>query len=259
MAKISQDDLYLTLGVSPQATAEEIDVAYKEAIRRVHPDVASISGVPVTAGEKEFRTHLAAQINASATILRNPTKRAVYDLDRRAEEQKAAGRTTSPVPTAPKPRYTNPVYRTPPNQARPAPRQSEPPTPGEAEWAAPPAAGTDYHTPRASFDPYASRATARRTASAGPPRGLSNWFLHHRLGQWLLVAAVLVISWLVAPLLDPSEAIIFSLRVTLVFMLAFALAQRSLSNPFGDVFLAAMRMIDEVLNHTGDATMGKRS
>ena len=259
MAQTSQDDLYLTLGVSPQATAEEIDVAYKEAIRRVHPDVSSISGVPVTAGEKEFRTHLAARINAAATILRSPTKRAVYDLDRRDVEQKAARRATSP---APKPRYTNPVYRTPPKQARPEtayPSQPEPPTPGEAKWANPAAAaGAAYRTAGASFDPYASSA-ARRTGSSGPPRNLSDWFLHRRVGQWLLVAAVLVIGWLTAPLLDPSEAIIFSLRVTLVFMVAFALAQRSLSNPFGDVFLAVMRMIDEVLNHTGDATMGKRS
>jgi hypothetical protein len=264
MAQISQDDLYLTLGVSPQATAEEIDVAYKEAIRRVHPDVSSISGVPVTAGEKEFRTHLAARINAAATILRSPTKRAIYDLDRRDVEQKAARRATSSTPTASKPRYTNPVYRTPPKQARPetgyrnASQPPEPPTPGEAKWATP-AAGAAYRTPEASFDPYASSAAARRAAAAGPPRSLSDWFLHRRVGQWLLVAVVLIIGWLAAPLIDPSEAIIFSLRVTLVFMVAFALAQRSLSNPFGDVFLAVMRMIDEVLNHTGDATMGKRS
>ena len=267
MGQFQANDHYMTLGVSPQASAEEIDAAYKEAIRRVHPDVTSSTGVPVEAGEKDFRTHLAAQINAAATVLRNPVKRAAYDLDRAAAARKAAARATQKAqtaPTRPKGRYTNPSYQSPPPPP-PAPvrdrasRHSEPPIPSDPKWE--PGAGGSHAPAYNAYDPtFDSGRTniSSRRAADGPPRSLADWFLHHRAGQWLLVAAVAVISYLAAPVFDPAEPFIFTARIIVVFMIAIAIATRNLSNPLGEVFLALMRLVDEILNITGTNTMGKR-
>ena len=64
------DDLYAVLGVSKNATADEIKKAYRDAAFRYHPDRN-----PGDAGaEEKFK-----QINAAYAVLGDPVQRAQYD------------------------------------------------------------------------------------------------------------------------------------------------------------------------------------
>lgn len=53
-------DPYLTLGVSRQASAEEINEAYRRLLKRYHPDLSASSGVPREVGETVTRNLVAA-------------------------------------------------------------------------------------------------------------------------------------------------------------------------------------------------------
>jgi len=63
------ETFYDTLGVSTDATTEEIEAAYREAIKRVHPDVSD----DVDAGERTKR------LNRAKRVLTDDRERARYD------------------------------------------------------------------------------------------------------------------------------------------------------------------------------------
>lgn len=69
--------LYDTLGVSPQATVEELKKAHRKAMRAYHPDVYD-----GPAGEAE---RIAAQVNDAYTTLSDPQRRERYDASLRGE------------------------------------------------------------------------------------------------------------------------------------------------------------------------------
>lgn len=65
----SQTDLYAILGVTKDATAEEIKKAYRRLARKYHPDVNREKGA-----EEKFK-----EISAAFEALGDPKKRALYD------------------------------------------------------------------------------------------------------------------------------------------------------------------------------------
>jgi curved DNA-binding protein len=62
-------DYYETLGVSPQASAEEIKRAYRKLARRYHPDVSKEAGA-----EERFKA-----VNEAYEALKDPNRRSAYD------------------------------------------------------------------------------------------------------------------------------------------------------------------------------------
>lgn len=61
-------DYYAMLGVTPDATPQEIKSAYRRLARLHHPDL-----------NKEARDDLIKRLNQAYEILRDPQKRAAYD------------------------------------------------------------------------------------------------------------------------------------------------------------------------------------
>ncbi len=61
-------DYYAMLGVTPDATLQEIKSAYRRLARLHHPDL-----------NKEARDDLIKRLNQAYEILRDPQKRAAYD------------------------------------------------------------------------------------------------------------------------------------------------------------------------------------
>ena len=70
-------NLYKLLGVSPSATGDEITRAYRNAMKRVHPD-AQQPDRRVAAEER------AKQLNHAYTTLSRPDRRRQYDTELRA-------------------------------------------------------------------------------------------------------------------------------------------------------------------------------
>lgn len=66
---VKYQDYYATLGVSKDATAKEIQAAFRKLARKFHPDVNKDPGA-----EARFK-----QINEAYEVLRDPEKRAKYD------------------------------------------------------------------------------------------------------------------------------------------------------------------------------------
>ncbi|GAA2182700.1 molecular chaperone DnaJ [Brooklawnia cerclae] len=66
---MSSPDYYTILGVSRDATAEQIKKAYRKMAMKVHPDVATDPDA-----EEKFK-----QVNEAYEVLSDPDKRAVYD------------------------------------------------------------------------------------------------------------------------------------------------------------------------------------
>jgi curved DNA-binding protein CbpA len=62
-------DLYAILGVSRAATSQEIQTAYRELAKSLHPD------------KNPHGTALMAEVNAAYAILKDPAKRRRYDLE----------------------------------------------------------------------------------------------------------------------------------------------------------------------------------
>ncbi|MBA3755510.1 MAG: DnaJ domain-containing protein [Nitrosomonas sp.] len=62
-------DYYKTLGVSRDATAEEIKKAFRRLARKYHPDVSKETGAE----------HKMKEVNEANTVLSDPEKRAAYD------------------------------------------------------------------------------------------------------------------------------------------------------------------------------------
>lgn len=83
-------DHYAVLGVSSEATHTQIRAAYRQIMRRVHPDLAGPDAASVAR---------ATLVNQSWSVLRNPTARAEYDLARAAFRQ-AGGASANRVDAA---------------------------------------------------------------------------------------------------------------------------------------------------------------
>jgi len=293
MPQLPAEDYYKILGVNPMATPKEIDDAYFEAIRRVHPDVATDGGKPPTAGELEFRTHLAAKINGAGTVLRNPVKRAAYDLDRRRAQERSR-RAQNPMSARP---ANTPVARQGPPGAPRSPHSTGSPGSGSQS---PYGAKTDpsgrpggepyytynYHeddldprSPRAPANPYGEPHRTnpysaaddpsfddflvKKRNPAGPPKSVVQWFWRYKGGQWLLTIGLFALLFLASQklidlsLISQADLYFFALRATGLFMLAMALFQRSLANPAGDVFHLAMDLADKVID-LGDTSRSRR-
>ena len=77
---------YTVLGVSPNASADVIRRAYREAVRRTHPDVARSTST--TASDM-------ARITEAWAVLSDPSRRAAYD----ASLRNGTNQTTSAPPT----------------------------------------------------------------------------------------------------------------------------------------------------------------
>ncbi len=72
-------DYYTMLGVTPDATLQEIKSAYRRLARLHHPDL-----------NKEARDDLIKRLNQAYEILRDPLKRAAYDTQLARRGQRSA-------------------------------------------------------------------------------------------------------------------------------------------------------------------------
>jgi curved DNA-binding protein CbpA len=234
------EDFYKTLGVTSSASQSEIDAAYIKLIRMTHPDVASASGHPVTDGEKEVRNHLAAKVNAAGSTLRDPIKRAVYDLDyRRAQEHLTAA--TAPVTSPPPVRSTRAsVARSPDARRSTFPKSA-------AEYIIP-----DDVSPTLAYDPAEDTTFDNFIRRPAKPvsfeRKILNFFANDRIGQWLITVLVIWFIYSVAApdFADKADRTFFTIRLSVLYMFVFALLRRDLQNPFGDLFRFIMDLVGEL-------------
>lgn len=74
--KRHQPDYYLVLGVTPNATANEISHAYRTLLRAHHPDTRIAGGTESAIADAELQKVIAAY-----EVLRDPARRANYDRD----------------------------------------------------------------------------------------------------------------------------------------------------------------------------------
>jgi curved DNA-binding protein len=146
-------DPYKVLQVDSEAEDEVIQAAYRRLAQKYHPDVA-------TGDDAAARM---AAINAAWEVLRDPARRASFDLARRLARREAEARTsgtaTTTGGTATTPR------RTPAGgQPRAAPGPAAGPQHVSSDWSS----GRSTHG--AGYDPGEMR-TADAFAAAGPPPG----------------------------------------------------------------------------------------
>lgn len=213
------EDLYAILGVSPSADAETIERAFRDQIKQTHPDLAK------NKADELGRTAAASRLNQAADILRDPARRAAYDLDRaaaRAAAYVAARPATTP---GPKPQASGP---------------------GSA-WRAAPGSPSrpDPNIPRFEF--FRRRAVHSRT----------DWFRYTRLGQWLALIVVVVGAGIISSFVSPADAGLFTVRVALVWLVIGNLATRNLANPAGDLLRAGFRALDWLMDRWREQFMAK--
>jgi curved DNA-binding protein CbpA len=109
-------DPYVILGVATEASDDDLDHAFRELVRRLHPDTRA------AAAPDDADWRLQEVLNAYA-ILRDPIRRAAYDRAARAAHEHPAAphirvrRTTAG--TAPAPRRTEPAIRVGPVRWQP--------------------------------------------------------------------------------------------------------------------------------------------
>lgn len=106
---VDRTDLYAVLGLTPQATQEQIRRAYRTLLRQNHPDTRP-RGDP--ADNAASNTTLQQAI-AAYTILGDPARRAGYD------HRTVSQQTSAPTRTRPVPRFTQGDRQQPPIQAGP--------------------------------------------------------------------------------------------------------------------------------------------
>jgi curved DNA-binding protein CbpA len=111
-------DPYVILGVPTEASDDDLDHAFRELVRRLHPDTRVAAAMP----DDDADWRLQEVLNAYAT-LRDPVRRAAYDRAARAAHHRPADarirvrRTTAG--TAPAPRRTEPAIRVGPVRWQP--------------------------------------------------------------------------------------------------------------------------------------------
>jgi curved DNA-binding protein CbpA len=110
-------DPYVILGVAAEASDDDLDHAFRELVRRLHPDTRAAA-----APDDDADWRLQEVLNAYAT-LRDPVRRAAYDRGARAAPGRPAEahirvrRTTAG--TEPTPRRTEPAIRVGPVRWQP--------------------------------------------------------------------------------------------------------------------------------------------
>jgi hypothetical protein len=87
-----QQDYYAILGVSPDASLEEIRQAYRQCVRELHPDL--------NPDRAEWATRQLQRVNAAYDVLREPALRQQYDRARSGYAA-ATPRRPRPAPTRP--------------------------------------------------------------------------------------------------------------------------------------------------------------
>jgi curved DNA-binding protein CbpA len=140
-------DPYKVLQVDPEAEDEVIQAAYRRLAQKYHPDVAP-------GGDAAARM---AAINAAWEILRDPARRASFDLDRRLARREAEAESTpggARPATAPSPRPAPTGPGSPPRR----------PEEVSSDWS------SGRSTQGTGYDPSRMR-TADAFAAAGPPPG----------------------------------------------------------------------------------------
>ncbi len=141
-------DPYKVLQVDSEAEDEVIQAAYRRLAQKYHPDVAS---------GPEAAARMAA-INVAWEVLRDPGRRAAFDLARRLERRAAERHADAGAPPARVDRA-------------PATTPSRPPSPGARPAEA---VSSDWSSGRSSqgsgYDPSQMR-TADALGAAGPPPG----------------------------------------------------------------------------------------
>ena len=103
-----RSDPYAVLGLTPQATQEQVRHAYRTLLRQNHPDTRPLSD---PADDAASSTTLQQAI-AAYTVLGDPARRARYD-------QRTSQQTTTPTPVRPAWLFTLDEPDQPPIQAGP--------------------------------------------------------------------------------------------------------------------------------------------
>jgi curved DNA-binding protein CbpA len=132
---VAKYDLYKVLMVDWEADVDVIQVAYRRLAQKFHPDNQRDPSLAIQAADRM------AQINEAWAILRDPGKRAVYDLERQKRRQRR--RTDAPLVVGRRP--TSEAVRQSPDwgAARSTGGQSyDETTPAGADRSAGPAPGT---------------------------------------------------------------------------------------------------------------------
>jgi hypothetical protein len=193
-------DYYATLQVHPEADQEVIDAAYRQLMRKYHPDMAGSD----TARAAVFHERAKA-INQAYAVLRDPTQRFLYDRQR-------FGPAYARPQAAPAPDGV-PQRGAPPRPApEPTPTQAVAALDEERRWNPLQALAAGYYL---LPGPYEWEPEAAREALAVmvlPPLGVAAWalasgrlnlLLSHWPGGPLLVWAVLLVCsyplWRVLP------------------------------------------------------------
>jgi len=103
------DDAYALLGIAPDASQEEVEKAYRKAVMTWHPDKS-----PAPDAAEMFH-----RIQAAARLVRNPTLRRLYDLERVTYRRERG------------------LHDRPPKKKREQTREPHRPMPPPPEWLAP--------------------------------------------------------------------------------------------------------------------------
>jgi hypothetical protein len=227
-------DYYAVLQVHPDAEQEVIEAAYRQLMRKYHPDVAA--GDEVMAARFHNR---AKQINQAHAVLRDWSSRRNYDWMRQQvgttepPPHEPAGTGTSPSPS-------NTSWSPPPSQSPPVDVQEIIPQPNESRsWAV-------LHAPLAALSaayylmpgPYEWEPTASREV-----RGA------------LLLPLVCVVGWLamsgrLAPLVGRSPYSLVGVWVILGLILLMTQSRRlpQLAFLVGSSFVLASGVLDAQLH-----------
>ena len=110
---MAQPNYYALFGITPDATAEQVRLAFRKAILQHHPD---------TNGNKASAQEWTILLKDAYDVLSDPAERSRYDAQLRSEQQSA---------------------HTPPPRERPNPAPSSPPPPSNAAPCAPAERGTE--------------------------------------------------------------------------------------------------------------------
>lgn len=121
-------DLYAVLGVGPGASEADLDHAFRDLVRRHHPDTRTTAAAPDGGRDGESDRRL-QQILGAYAVLRDPASRAAYDQRREHTPHQAphppADVTVRRPPTAGPPlrvgRVPGPPLRVGPVQWQPSP------------------------------------------------------------------------------------------------------------------------------------------